>query len=426
LANEFSKEEVVAFEDLVLGFDDYLVMTRNVNHYNTDMTNMERSNYTIWRPITYIAESFDGTAGTDISSNFTDITQLSVPSQVNINRTVAWKMNALELNDDLQNNLFGDAAKQKLASDINVSLLDLASAQGTLVVKRTGAAAGFADIAECEALMNEQGVSTGDRIIALSTRDYNLMAADLGGRGTLAPPKTLKAYEEAFVGRVAGFDAWKLDYANAGTAAAGATVQVDGADQDHTPLGGESSSTAGEVNVDNRYQSLTITVTSGAVAVGDSFTIAGVYAVHHITKLSTGQLKTFRIISIVSGAGDDGVIKISPAIVANAGTSDAEAQYQNVDSVPADDAALVFLNVAASKINPFWRKNALEILPGRLAIPTGSGAGVIVGTTEQGIQLKLTKQYDINTAINKYRLDTLYGVVCLNPEMCGIILFNQT
>jgi hypothetical protein len=37
-------------------------------------------------------------------------------------------------------------------------------------------------------------------------------------------------------------------------------------------------------NVDNRYQSLIIGVTSGTVKVGDRFTIAGVNAVHHITK----------------------------------------------------------------------------------------------------------------------------------------------
>jgi hypothetical protein len=40
----------------------------------------------------------------------------------------------------------------------------------------------------------------------------------------------------------------------------------------------------------------------GTVKVGDAFTIAGVNAVHHITKQDTGQLKTFRITAIVSGS----------------------------------------------------------------------------------------------------------------------------
>ena len=47
-------------------------------------------------------------------------------------------------------------------------------------------------------------------------------------------------------------------------------------------------------------------------------------------------------------------------------------------------------------------------------------------TTDQGIELVMQKFYDINTMKIKYRVDTLFGVVNKNPEMSGIILFNQT
>jgi len=47
-------------------------------------------------------------------------------------------------------------------------------------------------------------------------------------------------------------------------------------------------------------------------------------------------------------------------------------------------------------------------------------------TTDQGIELVLQKWYDINTMKTKYRADTLFGVVNLQPEMSGIMLFNQT
>jgi len=48
------------------------------------------------------------------------------------------------------------------------------------------------------------------------------------------------------------------------------------------------------------------------------------------------------------------------------------------------------------------------------------------GATDQGIELVMTKQYDINTMKTKYRVDTLFGVVNKQPEMSGIILFSQT
>jgi len=54
MANSFSKEERVAFEDILEGFQDLLVLSRHVSVYNTDSTMMERANNTIWRPMPYI------------------------------------------------------------------------------------------------------------------------------------------------------------------------------------------------------------------------------------------------------------------------------------------------------------------------------------------------------------------------------------
>jgi len=157
----------------------------------------------------------------------------------------------------------------------------------------------------------------------------------------------------------------------------------------------------------------------GMVA-GDAFTIATVDAVHHITKQSTGQLKTFRIISV--GAANTAVI--CPPLITGQGGTDAELQYQNcVVNTPAANSAIVWLNAAALPANPFWFKEAIEILPGRYAVPTDAGAGIMRATTDQGIELVMQKQYDINTMKTKYRLDTLFGVVNKQPEMSGIIQF---
>ncbi len=422
MANAFSKEERVAFEDILEGFQDALVLSRNVSVYNTDSEMMERANDTIWRPQPYIAQSF---SGTDMTSNFKDFTQLAVPATLGYSKSVPWTLTAKELRDALQEGRLGDAAKQKLASDINVALMTVAAQQGTLVVKRTSAASGFDDVAQADALMNEQGVQAFDRYLALSTRDYNGMASNLAARQTLTG-KPLTAYDKAYVGMVAGFETYKLDYATRLTAAAGTTVTVNGANQYYTPKATSTAATGETSNVDNRYQNLTIAVTSGTVKVGDCFTIAGVNALHHITKEDTGQLKTFRITGIVSGSGGSGVVTISPPIISAGGSTDAELEYKNVSATPANGAAITFLNTAAANVNPFWQKDALEILPGRYAVPTDAGTAVMRASTDQGIELVMQKFYDINTMKTKYRLDTLFGVVNKQPEMSGIILFSQT
>lgn len=422
MANAFSKEERVAFESILEGFQDALVLSRNVNIYRTDATSMERSNNTIWRPMPYIAQSF---SGTDMTSNFTEATQLSVPAQINISKSVPWTMSANDLNDALQEDRLGDSAKQKLASDINVSVMNLAVNQGTLVVPRATAATGFDDIAQCEAIMNEQGVEQYDRFLALSTRDYNGMASNLAARETMGGIVS-EAYKRAMIPKETGaFTALKLDYANSLTAAGGSTVSVNGANQYHTPLATSTAATGETSNVDNRSQNLSITVGSGTVAVGDCFTIAGVNAVHHITKQDTGQLKTFRIKSIVSGGGGTGVVEISPAIISGQGGTDAELQYQNVTATPADGAVITFLNTTTAAANPFWKKDAIELLPGRYAVPTDAGAAVMRASTDQGLEVVMQKFYDINTMTTKFRLDTFYGVTMCNPEMAGILLFGQ-
>lgn len=423
MANAFSEEERVAFEDILAGFNDALVASSLVTKYNTNGQQMERSSDTIWRPMPYIAQSYDGS---DATSNFADNTQLAVPATIGYQKHSTALLTSKELRDMLQENRLGQAAAQKLASDINVAVLSVASNQGTVVSKRTTAAGGYSDIAEADALLNEQGIAMSDRNFALSSRDYNGMAADLAARQTMNNIPT-EAYRRSYVGEVAGFQTFKMDYANRLTAAAGVTVTVNGANQRYVPAATSTASTGETANVDNRYQNLTIGVTSGTVKVGDAFTIAGVNAVHHITKQDTGQLKTFRIVEIVSGAGGAGVVKISPAIVsADSTPTDAELQYKNVTATPANGAAITFLNTAAASVNCFWHRDAIELLPASLAIPTDAGADVMRATTEQGVELVMQKQFDINTQKTKYRWDTLFGVACVQPEMAGIMLFSQT
>lgn len=424
MANNFSKQEMVAFEQVLEGFDDNLVLSKSVKIYNTEASEMERAGDTVWRPMPYIAQSF---AGTDMTNNFRDSVQLSVPASISIARSSPFQLTARELRDAVHDKSLGAAATQKLASDINVALMNLAATSGTLVVKRSGPATGFDDVAACDATMNEQGVQMNDRSIALSTRDYNSMASDLAKRVVIQPNSpTLNAYERAFVGDIAGFTTLKLDYANRLTAAAGTTVTISGANQFYVPKA-TSTAVTGEVgNVDNRYQNVTIAVTGGAVKVGDCFTVADVFATHHITKGDTGQLKTFRITGIVTGSGGSGVVQISPPMISAQGGSDAERAYQNVTATPANGAAVTFLNTAGAQVNPFWHKDALEILPGNFVIPEAAGVAMMKSTTENGISLTMQKFVDIRTNNILFRFDTLFGVVNKQPQMSGIMLFNQT
>jgi hypothetical protein len=432
MATAFSQQETVLFDKLLAGFDDGLVFGRNVSIVTLDPVMLERSQGTqFWRPQPYVSTTVDGNAGTDISSSFTDLTQLSVPIGLGYNKSVPWQMTGNDLNDKLQLERKYQSALQALATQINISCANVAALYGSLVVKRSTAASGFDDLAAADSIMLEQGL-VGDavrRVAFLHARDYNSMASALAKPQTSANTKVNPAYEKGYVGNVSGFETYKADYTYSLSAKAGVSVTVNGANQYYTPKA-TSTASSGEVqNVDNRFQTLPITVSSGTVKVGDKFTIAGVNAVHHITKQDTGQLKTFTITSIVTGAGGTGTVQISPPIISAGGSTQAEKEYQNVSATPTNGAAITFLNTVTGNVAPFFDVRALELLPGRQGLDEemmSAGAAAMRATTELGIEVVLYKFFDINKKMFKYRADSRWGVGMTNTEMGGVVMFSQT
>ncbi len=422
MANQFSKEERVAFEDILAGFNDRLVLSKAVSVYNTDSKLMERANDTIWRPMPYVLRSQDRVVGTPVTPK--NGTQLSVPSSLGFKKSVPWTMNALEMRDALQENRLGKAAYQRLATDINLATMDVASNQGTLVIARTNAPGTFDDVAACDTLMNQTGIAESDRHIFLSSSSYNGMANNLAvATRSMGNSKSDQAYERGLVGMVSGFETHKLDYSNRiASTTATVTIATNGAQVRFVPRA-TSTSIGGQINVDNRYQQVTVSTTTG-VNVGAAFNVPGIEAVHLITKRSTGQLKTYRVVSIDSPT----TMTISPPMIgANSSPTDAELQYKNIEVASTSATATInWLSVDSADINSFFHKDAIEILPGSYALPpSGAGVEILRGSTDQGFEVVMGKKFDNSTFETLYTLDVLFGVVMLQPEMAGILLFNQ-
>ena len=436
MSNSFSKEEKVSFEQMLEGFNDALVMSRNVTVYNYNQTDAARTtalpssvspNYgTVWRPQPYIMPSVTSTPGTPVT--FSDKTQLTVPASITNLKTVAWGMTSVELRDALQEGRLAAGANQKLASDINVAVMQTATALGSLVVTTGTPAGSFDDIALCDSIMNETGVASDSRYLSLSSRSYNGLAGNVVGttRSFGTNNRSDKAFERAYVGMVSSFDTYKQDYALRKTAAAGVALTVStlnaGGNVNYVPLA-TNTGVAGVLNVDNRFQTITLSSNVG-VAAGDAFTIAGITSVHLITKQSTGQLKTFRVVSV----GAANTVVITPPIISAANApAQSELQYQNCERSGLGGAAqaIVFLNSTTADYNCFWHKSAIELLPGRLAIPENAGVAVMRATTDQGLEVVMQKQFDIASSLTQYRVDVLFGTAMLNPEMAGILLFDQ-
>lgn len=421
MANKLLKQELVMFDDVIADFEEALVYTQAAETFNLgDAATSARANDTVWRPVPLEVESQEGL---DQTGNFNGDTELAVPVTVDRVRSVPGTINSRELRDARVLKRKGEAAKKKLASDVNDALRRQVAFYGSIVDTQSGPATGFDDVASLMAKFDDLGVPEEDRMAFYSSRDMVKMASDLASRQTLAG-KTLSAYEKAYINEIAGFAVHK-DASGIYLPASTATgVTVNGADQRHVPKATEKNEVTGEEhNVDNRSMLLNVSVTGGALKVGDAFTIAGVYAVHHKNKQVTQELKTFRVTKVVNS----GQVEIMPAIVADDhdDATTAESVYKNVSATPAADAAITMLNQNAGYANTAFVKGALEFIPSTLALDPQDGWASTKATLSNGLTIYYTRQGDINNLSTKYRWDVVFGAALLNPEMAGIQLFNQ-
>jgi hypothetical protein len=419
MANGTTREERIMFDKVIEGFDDQLVIAKAATTYiPLDAQGMERTGDKFWITAPYIAASFDGF---DQTSNFGDITELAIPISIGYHKSVNGKMSSKNLRDPQQLESYGKAAKQTLSSNVNYALFLTAALQGSQFEKRTTAPTGFDDIAAADARLTEQGVPLADRVAFLSPRVYNGMASNLAKPQTSGLSQTMNAFEEAYLGPVSGFKTYKLDQSYRLAAASGGSTTVTTATY-YVPRSTSQAATGETENVDNRYGQLPVTAATYAnIKAGDAFTIAGVNAVHMITKQDTGQLQTFRVI----GKPAANTLTIAPPIISGTGGTKPELEYKNVTAQAAAGAAITWLNTTTAELNPFFVKDNLLLVPGSFSVDSTDGWEVLRATTDLGIAITYVRQGNINDLTVKYRWDIDFGTSLTNPQMGGALAFNQ-
>lgn len=160
---------------------------------------------------------------------------------------------------------------------------------------------------------------------------------------------------------------------------------------------------------------------------GDQFTIAGVYEIHPQTKQSTGNLQTFVVKADVDSDGSgEATLTISPSIndgtltTTNAANETVSlAAYKNVSAAPADNAAITVIGDAGStyRQNVFFHKQAMTLCMVQKELPETAPVKARVHDPETGLSLSMTAQYDINEDEQTYRIDAVWGVDMLQPEL---------
>jgi hypothetical protein len=161
-------------------------------------------------------------------------------------------------------------------------------------------------------------------------------------------------------------------------------------------------------------------VASKALRQGDVFTIADVIAVQPMSGESTGVLRQFVVTADASnhssGTGDT---TLSPVTVYFEPPMIDTGAYKNVDTLPAAGAAV---SIVGTQGEPFpqnlaFHKNAFALVVVPLEIPDGASWGARATSRVSGMSVRVMKDYDIVNDEERIRLDILYGVKTLQPEM---------
>lgn len=158
-------------------------------------------------------------------------------------------------------------------------------------------------------------------------------------------------------------------------------------------------------------------VDTEVLKVGDVFTIAAVYAVNPVSGLSTGELRQFVVTADASCAGTetttgrDVTVYISPEIIDTGA-------YKTVNQDPVNGAAVTIVGSAGMSIpqNLAFHKNAFALVTVPLEMPHGVW-GARASNKKTGLSIRVLKAYDVDDDEEICRMDILYGVKTLYPEL---------
>lgn len=245
--------------------------------------------------------------------------------------------------------------------------------------------------------LDEEAAPPDSRHMVFNPAGHWSMADAL--KGSFSAELERQILRKGYLGQIANFKIWMDQNIQTHTVGAhGGTPLVNGASQTGTSLATDGWSTS-----------------TAVLKAGDVITLAGVYAVNPVSGASTGVLRQFVVTADATSDGTgEATLSIYPGITASGA-------YQTVTASPADNAAITVVGTASTgyPMNLGFHKNAFGLVTVPLEMPAG-----VWGARESYNQLSLrvVKDYDIDNDIEIIRVDIMYGVKTLYPELaCRLV-----
>jgi hypothetical protein len=199
---------------------------------------------------------------------------------------------------------------------------------------------------------------------------------------------TSAQYRDGVMGHALGFDFMESTHLVNQARGAGANYVVNGANQTGSTI--------------------TIGTGTGLIDVGSIITFAGCNRVHPETKVDTGILQQFTVVS--TNATNATTVTISPAIVTSGAT-------QNVAASPTNTGAVTILGTASTPYGQslVYHEDAFTFATADLAMP--KGVDFAAREVMDGISMSIVRDFSISDRTFPCRVDVLYGYKTLRAQM---------
>jgi P22 coat protein - gene protein 5 len=326
-----------------------------------------------------------------------DTTETSVALNVTTQKGVDMNFTSVDLTmalDDFSKRIISPAAAV-LAANIEADAMNMYK-DVYQQVNNTGAALTLNKLLDGRKILMDSLTPIDNRTANLNTQDNIDVIKDV--KSLFQDSSTIaKQYREGFVGRTAGFDFMENTmWPSHPRGAANAAYTVNGAGQTGT--------------------SLIVAAGAGAIAVGDIFTLAGSFKVHPETKVSTGILQQYTVTTAYAG-GAGTITGLSPAIVVTGA-------LQNVSASPTNGGAVTFAGTISTNhgMSMLYHEDAFTFATADLQMPNGRDWAA--RENQDGISIRIIRDYDINNDKFPCRLDVLYGYKTIRPQMAARLANN--
>lgn len=345
-------------------------------------------------------------ASTGASRVSSDVTEGTVPLAIDTQKHVSWDFVSSDLRLTIENysERYIKPAMIELAQQVETSLMSLYTTVPNWVGTAGTTPSTFLHLGAARQRLVENAAPMGDKLNAVLNPAAALQVAN-DMKLQFQPGKQIKAIENVKIGKYAGLDTYEAQSViNHTVGGLGGTPLINGASQ--------TSNTTPQANTMSLITDGWTAAVANRLKAGDVITIAGVFAVNPKNYATQTYLKQFVVTADAAsdGAGN-ATLTISPPIVTTG-------PYQNVSAGAADNAAITVVTGSASTAyaqNLCFHRNAFALVMADLDLP--DGAAFKARESAENLSARVVKQYDIDLDRDIIRLDILYGVKTIYPEL---------